>query len=226
MDEASLQSFEKLAAPQSCRVISFDKAEVLTLESDPPQYLLTVSGTKPWLHMTVELMPLIYVRRPEYWGIEVVGCLKGFDLPVITPYQVSLNLSGLLGTKGIEVIGADRSEKIEVPPETECVGKFELKIVKPDGEVVDTCTLTCDPAGGSHPNAEKACAQLSAAGGDIAAIPPEDRACPRIFDPVVLLAEGTWNGEDRGFKQEFGNKCEGVAATGGILFEFGGASPG
>jgi hypothetical protein len=31
------------------------------------------------------------------------------------PYEVSLPLSGITGTRGVEVIGATRSEKIEVP---------------------------------------------------------------------------------------------------------------
>lgn len=219
MDETDLRSFEDLAAPKSSRVITFDKATVATLESDPPQYLLTVSGTKPWLNMTVELMPLIYIRRPEYWGIEVVGCLKGISPAVLAPYEVSINLSGILGTKGIEVIGSDRSEKIDVPPYGESVGNFELQILNPDGEELASCTLTCGPAGGSHPHAEKVCAQLSEVDGEVGKIPAEDRICTKEFRPVVLVAEGTWKGEARSFKQEYGNLCTGVGATGGIIFD-------
>ncbi len=222
MDQTVLESFAQLKAPESCRLISFDKAEVVTLESDPPQYVLTVSGTTPWGHMTVDLMPLIYIQRPEYWGIEVVGCMKGIGIPVMTPYEVSMNVTGFLGTKGIEVIGADRSEKIDVGESGEPVGRYELRIVKPDGEVLGSATLTCSPAGGSHPNAEKACAQLTDAEGDVEKIPPEDRICPRIFDPVVMVAEGTWKGTPRSFKREFPNKCEGIGGTGGILFDFEG----
>jgi hypothetical protein len=220
MDETELRSFSELSAPQACRVIEFEKAEVVTLESDPPQHLLTVSGTKPWLYMTVELMPLIYIRRPEYWGIEVVGCLKGISPAVLAPYQVSMNLSGVLGTKGIEVIGSNKREKIEIPAGEDCVGRFDLQIATPEGEVLASSTLTCGPAGGSHPNAEKACAQLSEADGDVSKIPAEDRICTREFKPVVLTAEGTWNSEKRSFKQQFGNRCEGVGDTGGVLFEF------
>ena len=84
----------------------------MTLESLPPQFILTVSGEKPYANMEVELSPLIYIQRPEYWGIEVVGHLPGgIRLPVMTPYTVSLPLAGLLGTKGIEIIGATRSER-------------------------------------------------------------------------------------------------------------------
>ena len=68
--------------------------------------------------MSVDLSPLVYIRQPEYWGIEVVGRLRG-GLPLLTevPYEVSLPLSGITGTRGVEVIGASHSEKLEVPPE-------------------------------------------------------------------------------------------------------------
>lgn len=224
MNATELRTFNELATPQSCRVITFEKAEVITLESDPPQYLLSVSGTKPWLLMTVELTPLIYVQRPEYWGIEVVGCLKGISPAVTAPYQVTLDITGLLGTKGIEVIGSDRSEKIDVPANQSYLGSYSLRIVKPDGELLARKSLTCRPAGGSHPNPEKACSQLAEVDGEIAKIEPINTPCPKIFDPVVLIAEGTWKGRDRGFKQEYGNKCEAVAATGGVLFDFEGIS--
>jgi hypothetical protein len=74
--------------------------------------------------MEVDLVPLVFIQQPEYWGIEVVGRLPGgIGLPVQAPYSVSINLSGITGTKGIEVIGATRSEKIEVPPNGKPVGE-------------------------------------------------------------------------------------------------------
>jgi len=64
--------------------------------------------------MTVRLSPLIYVRRPEFWGIEVVGSVPGFCLPAIAPYTVSLPLAGTTGTRGVEVIGSNKRQKILV----------------------------------------------------------------------------------------------------------------
>lgn len=109
-------SEEFLNAPTSAsvRLIDFDKAEVVG-GFVSGTYFLVVSGTKPYLNMTVELSPLIYVRQPEYWGIEVVGSLPGFGLPALAPYTVSIPLDGILGTKGIEVIGATKRQKIPVP---------------------------------------------------------------------------------------------------------------
>jgi hypothetical protein len=111
-----LQEYLDLPSPQSQRLIDFERAEVVTLESFPPQYVLAVHGTKPYLNMDVALVPRVYIRQPEYWGIEVVGSLPGIGLPAVAPYNVSLPLSGILGTRGIEVVGATKSEKIDVPP--------------------------------------------------------------------------------------------------------------
>jgi hypothetical protein len=105
-----------LPTSETHRLIDFDRVDILTLRSLPPQFILHVSGTKPYWNMDVRLVPLTYIRRPEYWGIEVVGSLSGIGLPALAPYSVSLQLNslgstGFLGTRGIEVIGASRSEK-------------------------------------------------------------------------------------------------------------------
>ena len=107
----------ELPAPTSARLIDFEKVEIRTLRSFPPQHVLVVSGTKPYLNMEVTLEPLVYVRQPEYWGIEVVGRLPGVGLPTLAPYEVSIPLAGIIGTHGIEVIGATRSERRELDPE-------------------------------------------------------------------------------------------------------------
>jgi hypothetical protein len=107
------ESFAKLPASKSCRLIDFDKADVVP-GIVPKTWFLTVSGTKPYINMRVDLNPLIYIRQPDYWGIEVVGCLMGPGLPTTMPYSVFLSLEGTIGTKGIEVIGATRSETKDI----------------------------------------------------------------------------------------------------------------
>lgn len=103
------------AAPvsQSVRRLNFRTARVV--KTKPGHYKLIVAGTKPCANMQVHLSPLIYVQQPVYWGIEVVGVLAGICLPVVKPYQVSISLDGIIGKKGIEVIGATRKKKINVP---------------------------------------------------------------------------------------------------------------
>jgi hypothetical protein len=117
MNAEQLEEYTKLPAAQSSRLIDFDKAEIVTFPIFPPKYLLTVSGVKRWVNMEVRLVPLVFIRQPDYWGIEVTGRLPGIGLPALSPYNVSLLLDGFIGTEGIEVIGATRSEKIKVPSE-------------------------------------------------------------------------------------------------------------
>lgn len=97
---------------QSCRLIDFEEAEVLFFPGVPPQYTLVARGQKPYLNMKVLLVALPHIGL-EYAPIEVVGC--NGTLPALAPYEEALPLEGLLGTKGIEVIGANRSLKIDVP---------------------------------------------------------------------------------------------------------------
>ena len=227
MNQAQMEALARLPAPQSCWVIDFEKAEVIVLESFPPQYVLVVSGTKPYVNMKVDLVPLVYIRQPEFWGIEVVGCLPGIGLPATAPFKISLPLGGVTGTEGIEVIGATKRQMIQIPP-TQGVpqGSFHLSITsKATGDLVAEASLTCNPAGGSHPDPEAACEQLTRADGCIEAIPEKQGICTKIFKPVILSASGTWDGEERNFKREFSNQCEAVLGTGGIVFDFEGASP-
>ncbi|AQZ68401.1 unnamed protein product [[Actinomadura] parvosata subsp. kistnae] len=108
------ENFEELPAPSSVRLIDFEEARVVP-GIVPNSFILIVSGTKPYLNMTVRLSPLVYIRQPEFWGIEVVGSLPGVGLPATAPYTVSLPLDGILGTEGIEVIGATKKKEIKVP---------------------------------------------------------------------------------------------------------------
>lgn len=105
--------FARKPASQSVRLIDFERAEVYP-GFLPGTYILVVSGTKPYVTMQVSLSPLVYVRQPEYWGIEVIGSLPGMGLPVLAPYTVSLPLGGILGTIGIEVIGANKRKQIAI----------------------------------------------------------------------------------------------------------------
>jgi hypothetical protein len=114
MEERHLKAFEALPHPSSCRLIDFEKAEVVPGFVEKTFFLI-VSGTKPWVTMTVQLSPLIYIKQPEYWGIEVIGCQHGIGLPQTAPYHVALDISHLLGTKGIEVIGAKARKQFKVP---------------------------------------------------------------------------------------------------------------
>jgi hypothetical protein len=113
--DLQLREFEALPHASSCRLIDFEAAEVRP-GFVPGTFILIVRGTKPYVNMNVDLVPLVYIRQPEFWGIEVTGCLPGgIGLPATAPYTASLPLNGTIGTRGIEVIGATRTEKIDIP---------------------------------------------------------------------------------------------------------------
>lgn len=106
--------FETLPAPASVRLIDFDDAKVVP-GIVPETFILIVNGVKPYLNMDVKLVPLVYLKQPDYWGIEVIGMLNGFGLPAEAPYIESIPLDGIRGTMGIEVIGARKKQKLKVP---------------------------------------------------------------------------------------------------------------
>lgn len=109
-----IQALQSLPASDTHRRIDFDGLDVVP-GFVPKTYILIVTGKKPWSTMNVQLSPLVYIDRPDYWGIEVIGWQSGIGLPVTAPYTVALDISGVIGKKGIEVIGASRSEKRSVP---------------------------------------------------------------------------------------------------------------
>jgi hypothetical protein len=114
MEDKDLRAFAALPPSTGCRLIDFEKATVVP-GFIPKTFFLIVTGTKPWITMTVKLEPLIYIVQPDYWGIEVVGCMSGIGPPVTAPYHVALDITHLLGKSGIEVIGASKKETIKVP---------------------------------------------------------------------------------------------------------------
>lgn len=114
MEEVYLKAFESLPHSSTCRLIDFEKADVVP-GFVPQTFFLIVAGIKPWLTMKVELHPLVYIKPPQYWGIEVVACQAGVGLPQTAPYHTTLDITHLLGAKGIEVIGASCKKQFNVP---------------------------------------------------------------------------------------------------------------
>jgi hypothetical protein len=123
MDEGQLGAYTGLPPASAFRRLDFENASVITLKILPPQFILRVSGTKPFLNMEVELVPVVHIRQPEYWEIEVVGSLRGIGLPVLAPYAVSLPVTGFVGTKGIEVVGATKRQRFDLVPQQTSQGE-------------------------------------------------------------------------------------------------------
>jgi Subtilisin inhibitor-like len=69
-------------------------------------------------------------------------------------------------------------------------------------------TLTCDPPGGTHPNAEEACTALQADPSALDPLPP-DSVCTQIYGgPEEAEIVGTLNGEQVNASFSRQNGCE------------------
>jgi hypothetical protein len=111
----ALEGLRALPPPASCRLIDFTRAEVRPGIVNGT-FVLIVAGEAPVASMRVELVPAVYVQRPEFWEIEVVGCLYGpVCLTGTKPYIEALPLDGITGTQGIVVVGASRRQRIPLP---------------------------------------------------------------------------------------------------------------
>ncbi len=78
-----------------------------------------------------------------------------------------------------------------------------------DGFSPGVWTLTCEPAGGDHPDPEAACAALAEAGVDVFAPVPEDQPCTLVYGgPETATVTGHVAGTpvDAEFSRE--NGCE------------------
>lgn len=84
-------------------------------------------------------------------------------------------------------------------------------VVDATGEgATTTWTLTCEPVGGDHPDAEAACAALATAGGATAFAPtPRDVACTEQWGgPQTATVTGTVGGESVDATFDRRNGCE------------------
>jgi hypothetical protein len=71
-----------------------------------------------------------------------------------------------------------------------------------------TWTLTCDPAGGDHPNPAAACAALAKAPRPFTPV-PKDQQCTMIYGgPEQATVTGTWKGKPVNAKFNRKNGCE------------------
>ena len=97
-------------------LLNWTKLE-LVMDPEPPNPSLIVEGDLPHPMRKVVLEPFPeLVIEPEYWPTKVLGYSEGVVPEVITPYAVQVSLSELaIGTKGIELIGDDQSETIDIP---------------------------------------------------------------------------------------------------------------
>ena len=88
-------------------------------------------------------------------------------------------------------------------------GPSQLTIVVDDGAGgTSTWSLTCDPTGGDHPDAEQACAAIEGHRSALNPV-PKDRMCAQVYGgPEKATVTGTWRGEQIFAALSRTNACE------------------
>ncbi|GGS01336.1 subtilase-type protease inhibitor [Streptomyces aureoverticillatus] len=91
-----------------------------------------------------------------------------------------------------------------------------------DASIQRAVTLGCSSTGvGSHPDAPGACDQLRAVGGkfDKVTKAPSNRACTKEWNPIVVTAQGVWEGRRVNYEHTFANPCA-LTVGQGQVFNF------
>jgi subtilisin inhibitor-like len=81
--------------------------------------------------------------------------------------------------------------------------------------------LECQPAGGSHPHAKRACLAVAAARGNFDDLRGAQTfvACTMEWRPVVAAARGRWHGHPVYWQHQYPNPCTLLTKT-GVVFDF------
>ena len=95
---------------KACSLIDFDKWDVRE-GFVAGTWFLTVWGKLPAASIRVQLMPVLYVRKPKHWEIQVVGCVPPVVPPVTGEFIETISITSFMGTKGIKIVGATRVEE-------------------------------------------------------------------------------------------------------------------
>ncbi len=99
---------------KTCSLIDFQHFEVVP-GLKPETWFLTVGGTLSSISIRASLCPVYYPAQPEYWEIEVIGCVPPIVLPVEGVFLETIPVTDTMGKKGIEVVGATKRETWQLP---------------------------------------------------------------------------------------------------------------
>ncbi|MCE0536940.1 subtilase-type protease inhibitor [Kineosporia rhizophila] len=110
------------------------------------------------------------------------------------PWLAPLSLCAVVA---LSACGSDSSDGTVTPQDAPTAESpaTDLSIEVTDGRTT-TWQLTCDPAGGDHPDAEAACAALESNGDKAVPTTPTDSVCTQIFGgEQTAVVTGTWQGK-------------------------------
>jgi hypothetical protein len=97
---------------------------------------------------------------------------------------------------------------VATPAKPAPVTQLTINVKASPESAAKTWTLTCDPAGGSHPEAAKACAALAKAKAPFTPV-AKDQQCTMIYGgPEEATVTGTWKDQKVDAKFSRKNGCE------------------
>ncbi|QWF77329.1 SSI family serine proteinase inhibitor [Amycolatopsis sp. CA-230715] len=82
---------------------------------------------------------------------------------------------------------------------------------------VAAVSLACDPARGTHPKSNAACAVLDSIDGDFSRLPLHDQPCTLEYAPVDVTAIGVYRGQRVDFRTTYSNRCAADAGSSGVF---------
>ncbi|RNL85071.1 SSI family serine proteinase inhibitor [Halostreptopolyspora alba] len=94
---------------------------------------------------------------------------------------------------------------------------LHLSVAERGEEELTEATLTCAPAGGSHPRAAAACETLRQVHGRFGDLPTTGDPCTMEYRPTVGEVTGHWLGEPVRFRHTYENPCLAARESGGVL---------
>lgn len=92
--------------------VDFDTATVFSVSAE--HHFLVVMGNQPFLNMKLSLLPQPDDHDPDYWQIYVTGVVGPPTVGAGTPFTIVEDVGPFCGAKGIEVIGAQKRQKIKI----------------------------------------------------------------------------------------------------------------
>ncbi|MFD3513460.1 subtilase-type protease inhibitor [Streptomyces sp. NPDC058657] len=141
---------------------------------------------------------------------------------------IALGAALALGGLATTATAAPVAPPVATAPAASIYAPSELVLTIGYGDSASTAaiqravSLGCSSGGvGSHPDAPGACAQLRAAGGNFDKVTkaPSTTYCTREWNPVVVTAEGVWEGRRVAYEHTFANPCA-LRAGQGQVFNF------
>lgn len=122
----------------------------------------------------------------------------------------SFALLGAVALVALASCGTDAtSESSDSSSSSDAATSLTIVVTPDKGAKTSTYELTCDPAGGDHPQAKQACAVLAKVGASVFEPVPANSACTAIYGgPQTATVKGSLDGKDvdASFNRE--NGCE------------------